>query len=71
MDYNGTNSNDILDQAQLGLADWSNIYGGAGNDTITIGVGRATGGAGNDTITGTSTVSIIWGAPTREFQENR
>jgi len=55
VDYNGTNGNDILDQAQLGLADWSNIFGGAGNDTIT----------------GTSTVSIIWGAPTREFQENR
>ena len=59
MDYNGTSGNDILDQAQLGLADWSNIFGGAGNDTITIGVGRAQGGAGNDTITGTSSASTV------------
>lgn len=60
MDYHGTNGDDILDQTNLGLPDWSNIYGGIGNDTITIGVGNANGEAGNDTIIGTSSASTVF-----------
>jgi hypothetical protein len=57
--YFGTSGDDVLDQASLGLEDWSNIYGEAGDDTITIKVGRAEGGAGNDTITGESRASTV------------
>jgi hypothetical protein len=64
--YFGTSGDDVLDQTSLGLEDWSNIYGEAGDDTITIKVGRAEGGAGNDKITGLSTASnVLYGSSPR------
>jgi len=65
MDYHGTNGNDNLDQQALGLADWTNIYGGAGNDTITVGNATAIGEAGDDTIIGTTHYSTVayWSSP--------
>ena len=59
MNYHGTDGDDVLDQATLGLPNWSIIYGGKGNDRITIGVGTAAGEAGNDTIIGTSSSSAV------------
>lgn len=50
MDYNGTDQNDVLDQSKLGIPAGSNIFGGKGNDTITISSGNAVGEAGDDTI---------------------
>lgn len=52
MDYKGTDGNDTLNHKTLGLPDGTNILGGKGDDTITIGTGNAVGEAGNDTITG-------------------
>lgn len=65
MDYQGTAGNDNLDQATLGLPAGSNIFGGAGNDTITIGVGNAIGEAGNDTIVGAGDYAgaAYWNSP--------
>ena len=59
MDYHGTVGDDVLDQSKLGLPDWSAIYGGFGNDTITIGTGTAIGQEGNDRIVGTSPWSTV------------
>jgi len=53
-DYYGTEADDQLDQAELGLDDWSTIYGESGDDTITVGNGGANGGPGNDRIIGTT-----------------
>jgi hypothetical protein len=65
MDYHGTDKDDNLDQKALGLADWTNIFGGAGNDTIRIGNATATGEAGDDTIIGTTHYSTVayWTSP--------
>jgi hypothetical protein len=65
MDYHGTNGNDNIDQKALGLADWTNIFGGAGNDTIRVGNATAIGEAGDDTIIGTTHYSTVayWGSP--------
>lgn len=65
MDYHGTNNDDDIDQAKLGLPDWSNIYGEGGNDTIRIGNATAIGGPGNDTLIGTTPYSTVayWGSP--------
>jgi hypothetical protein len=65
MDYHGTNGNDDIDQKALGLADWTNIFGGAGNDTIRIGNSTADGEAGDDTIIGTTHYSTVayWSSP--------
>ncbi|HEY1043901.1 MAG TPA: FG-GAP-like repeat-containing protein [Telluria sp.] len=52
MEYQGTAGNDNLDQAALGLPAGSNLFGGAGDDTIKVTVGNAIGEAGNDTIIG-------------------
>ena len=52
MDYYGTDGDDIIDQTKLKVDDWSKIFGGAGNDTITITRAQVIGGAGNDTIIG-------------------
>jgi serralysin len=49
-DYRGTASADSIDQAALGIPDWSALYGLVGNDTLTIGRGVGLGGAGDDTI---------------------
>ena len=38
-DYRGTASADSIDQAALGIPDWSALYGLVGNDTLTIGRG--------------------------------
>jgi len=59
LEYHGTAGDDALDQSKLGLADWSVIYGGKGNDTITVGIGTAVGQEGNDRIIGTSPWSTI------------
>lgn len=65
MEYHGTNGDDDLDQAKLGLPDWTSIYGEGGNDRITIGATHAIGGPGNDTLIGTSAYSTAayWGSP--------
>jgi hypothetical protein len=66
MDYHGTSGNDDIDQKALGLPDFTNIYGGAGNDTIRIGSATAIGQAGDDTIIGSTHYSTVayWGSPT-------
>jgi hypothetical protein len=63
-DYYGTDGDDAIDQAALGLPDWTLIRGGAGNDHITIGIATALGGPGNDTIVGTSpwSTALYWDA---------
>ena len=58
-DYHGASGADTLDQVALGIADWSSIYGEAGDDLITIRNATAIGGAGNDTIRGATTGSGI------------
>jgi hypothetical protein len=65
MDYHGTSGDDNLDQAALKLPDWTNIFGGAGNDTIRVGNATAIGEAGDDTIIGTTHYSTVayWGSP--------
>ncbi|HEU4851387.1 MAG TPA: FG-GAP-like repeat-containing protein [Telluria sp.] len=65
MNYQGTAGDDNLDQATLGLPAGSNIYGGAGNDTIKVSVGNALGEAGNDTIIGTGdyAAAAYWNSP--------
>ena len=51
-DYAGTPGDDVLDQSQLGLADWSGfIKGLAGNDKLSGGSIHLQGGAGNDVLT--------------------
>ncbi len=57
MEYQGTDGDDTLDQKQLGLPDWSTIYGLKGNDRITVANGGAHGGPGNDTLIGTHWLS--------------
>jgi hypothetical protein len=57
--YFGTSRDDNLDQTKLGLEDWSNLYGGDGDDIISIKVGRAQGDAGNDKITGLLALSTV------------
>ena len=65
MDYHGTTGNDITVQATLGIPDNSNIYGDAGDDSITIGFANAIGGPGSDTIIGTSggSSAAYWDSP--------
>jgi hypothetical protein len=65
MDYHGTGGNDELDQKALGLPDWTNIFAGAGNDTIAVGNATAVGEAGDDTIIGSTHYSTVayWGSP--------
>lgn len=53
-DYRGSSGPDVIDQVALGLADYTNIYGEDGDDTITLRAGSAIGGRGNDTIKGTT-----------------
>jgi hypothetical protein len=63
--YYGTSLNDNINQDDLKLPDWSVIYGGAGDDTITLKSGTAVGDAGNDLIIGTSGGSMVvyWTSP--------
>lgn len=54
-DFLGTLGDDVLDQARLGLADWSGtIKGLSGNDKLSGGAIHLQGGAGNDVLTGLS-----------------
>jgi Ca2+-binding RTX toxin-like protein len=53
MDYYGTDGDDIIDQTKLKLDSWPRIYGGTGNDKITIISAEVIAGEGNDTIIGT------------------
>ncbi|MBI1835558.1 MAG: VCBS repeat-containing protein [Burkholderiales bacterium] len=59
MAYNGTDNDDVIDQAVLKIAEWEQIYGKKGNDKITFGNAIAIGGEGNDTLTGTSIYSTV------------
>lgn len=52
MDFFGTDGDDTINTITLKIPDWTNVYGKAGNDRITIGNGNAIGGVGNDVITG-------------------
>ena len=65
MDYKGGSGDDVIDQKTLGIADFSNIYGGAGNDTITASTGNLIGEAGNDILTGTGMAvgAAYWTSP--------
>ena len=65
MDYTGTNGDDVLDQTSLKLPQWSHIYGGAGNDTITTKDGTAHGQSGSDRIIaqGAYDVAAYWDSP--------
>jgi hypothetical protein len=65
MDFRGTNGDDVINQATLGLADFTNIYGGDGNDIITLANGSALGQRGNDTIIGAlgSSSAVYWDSP--------
>jgi hypothetical protein len=65
MDYHGTDGKDDIDQKALGLADWTNIYGGAGDDTIRVSVATVIGEAGDDTIVGTTHYATVsyWNSP--------
>ena len=50
MNFIGTTGNDVIDQANLGLTDWSTIYGNEGDNTITIEIGIANGEIGHDQL---------------------
>ncbi len=66
MDYQGTQGNDVINQVDLKIPDFSNIITNGGNDTITLGKGVAYVNAyGNNTIRGTSAYSGVayWNAP--------
>ena len=65
MSYQGTAGDDHIDQRQLQLADWSQIFAGVGNDTILIGKAAAAGQQGNDHITGLdpSAQAGYWDSP--------
>ncbi|HEU4851386.1 MAG TPA: FG-GAP-like repeat-containing protein [Telluria sp.] len=64
MEYRGTDGNDNIDQATLGLPDGIIVYGGKGNDTITIARGNVLGEAGNDTIRTTAgATAAYWNSP--------
>lgn len=63
--YRGTAQNDRIDQAALGLPDWTDIQTLAGNDTVDAGISRVDPGAGNDSVTANSawTTLIYWSSP--------
>jgi hypothetical protein len=64
MDFHGTDKDDVIDQARLGLPDQTHFYGGDGNDTIIFSSSHAVGGRGNDKLVGTSNTATVayWGA---------
>lgn len=65
MEYRGTSGADTIDQKALNIADFSNIFGGAGDDIITANTGNLVGEAGNDTLTGTGAYvgAAYWMSP--------
>ncbi len=50
MDVNGTAGADLYDQKKLGIQDWIDYFGLAGDDIIRMYQGDANPGAGNDTV---------------------
>jgi hypothetical protein len=59
-DFAGTSGDDVLDQTQLGLADWSGtIKGLAGNDKLSGGSIHLQGGPGNDVLTGRNSNTTV------------
>lgn len=54
MQYLGTSGNDQIDQTQLRLPDWVQIFAGDGDDVIRVTNGTAVGERGNDVIEGRS-----------------
>ncbi|UGQ47482.1 FG-GAP-like repeat-containing protein [Massilia endophytica] len=65
MDYHGTDGNDTIDQSALGIASGTNIFGGKGDDSLTVADGNAIGEAGNDTITAKNVwvTAAYWNSP--------
>jgi hypothetical protein len=65
MDYHGTTKDDIINAQALGLPDFTNVFGDAGNDIITVANGGAIGDAGNDTLIGLKSYSTAayWSSP--------
>ena len=64
-DYYCKNTGETVSQDALSLPSGSRIFGGIGNDTITIGKGDAIPGGGNNKIIGTDTWSTVayWSSP--------
>jgi len=65
MDYLGTEQNDVIDQEQLTLPDWTTVYGLGGDDIISVYTGSAIGGSGDDVLIGHKPWSqaCYWGSP--------
>lgn len=66
MDFYGTSSDDIIDQQKQKLGDNIKIFGGAGNDKITVFNGSVQGQAGNDTLISLGKFDVVqyWDSPT-------
>lgn len=66
MDFYGTSGDDIIDQQKQKLGDNIKIYGGAGNDKITVLNGSVQGQAGNDTLISLGKFDVVqyWDSPT-------
>lgn len=64
MDFRGTDSDDVIDAVASQITDWSAIYAGAGNDTVTAGSHNVELGGGSDTLIGSGSTSLIyWNSP--------
>lgn len=66
MDFYGTSGDDIIDQQKQKLGDNIKIFGGAGNDKITVFNGSVQGQAGNDTLISLGKFDVVqyWDSPT-------
>ena len=66
MDFYGTSGDDIIDQQKQKLGDNIKIFGGAGNDKITVFNGSVQGQAGNDTLISLGKYDVVqyWDSPT-------
>lgn len=65
MDFYGTSGDDIIDQQKQKLGDNTKIYGGAGNDKITVLNGSVQGQAGNDSLISLGKFDVVqyWDSP--------
>ena len=65
MDFYGTSGDDIIDQQKQKLGDNIKIFGGAGNDKITVFNGSVQGQAGNDTLISLGKFDVVqyWDSP--------
>ena len=65
MDFYGTSGDDIIDQQKQKLGDNTKIFGGAGNDKITVFNGSVQGQAGNDTLISLGKFDVVqyWDSP--------